>query len=240
MIIKTFSDKKELYQEAVTIFQKQLQQKSNSVLGLATGKTPIPLYQGLVQAYQQKQIDFSHSITFNLDEYAGLPQSHPMSYRYFMRQQLFDFVNLPLENIHIPDGMNPDLEEECLLYETTLEKYWPIDLQLLGIGYNGHIGFNEPGTNFTSTTHSTPLSASTRTANARFFSSSEEVPHYAVTMGIGSILKAKSILLIVTGSSKANILYQACKGPVTEKIPASALQLHPHVTVLTDIVDFIL
>lgn len=210
-----------------------LQQKPNAVLGFATGSTPLLLYAELVRACQSGRLSFQNARSFNLDEYVGLEENHPQSYRYFMNQNLFSKIDIPLENTLVPSG-NTASNAQAIAYEEAIQAAGGIDLQLLGIGQNGHIGFNEPGTLFGSKTHLVRLSESTRVANARFFSSVEEVPQEAITMGIRTVMNARTIILFAEGASKARILNAAINGPVTETVPASVLQLHPYVTLYLD------
>lgn len=200
-------------------------------LGLATGSTPLPLYATLVQLHQQG-LDFSHVKTVNLDEYCGLGASHDQSYRYFMQQNLFRHINVKPENIHIPNGLAKDADEECARYEALIRELGGIDLQILGIGNNGHIGFNEPSDTFQKYTHKVALAEDTIRANARFFENIEDVPRTAISMGIQSIMQARSIVLLCSGQAKAAILHQALTGPITPQVPASVLQLHPQLTVV--------
>ena len=211
----------------------QVRTKPGSVLGLATGSTPLGVYK-LLAEYHQAGVDFSRVITFNLDEYIGLAPDHPQSYRYYMEENLFSKINIKQENTHVPSGIAPDLEAECRRYEEAIRQAGGIDLQLLGIGSNGHIGFNEPGTPFDSTTQIVDLTESTIRDNSRFFDSPDEVPTQAVSMGIKSIMQAKSIVLIASGGSKADAVCAAVHGPVTPEVPASVLQLHPSVTIVVD------
>ena len=204
------------------------------MLGLATGSTPIGAYQELVRKYEAGALDFSQVTTFNLDEYRGLTPSDPQSYAYFMHHNLFDHVNLRPGSTHLPDGLNPDPAAESARYEAAIRAAGGVDLQLLGMGHNGHIGFNEPCSEFPLDTHSVDLAESTIRANTRFFDSSDQVPRQAYTMGIGTILRARRILIVVSGADKAEILKQAFYGPVTPQVPASVLQLHPDVTLVAD------
>ena len=221
-------------EKAAKIFAEEIHRKPNCVLGLATGSTPIGLYQALFRRYQDGTLDFSGVNTFNLDEYCGLAGDHPQSYRYFMQKNLFDHINIPHEQTHIPSGIAADPEEECRRYDALIESSGGIDIQLLGIGHNGHIGFNEPDDHFPVGSHLTRLTDSTIEANARFFASKDEVPTHAITMGAGSILKAGKILLMATGAGKAEILCKAATGPVKPQLPASVLQLHRDVVILAD------
>lgn len=205
--------------------------KPESVLGLATGSTPIPVYRTLVQWYQKGILDFRYVHTFNLDEYIGIDPENPLSYHAFMREHLFDKVNLPPENARIPSG---GTLEDCAAYDAAIQAAGGIDIQLLGIGKNGHIGFNEPADGFTFGTHIAKLTASTIDANSRFFANAGDVPRKAISMGIGNIMQARSIVLVATGTDKADAVRRMLYGPVTPQVPASVLQLHPHCTVLLD------
>lgn len=230
--VKNYS---ELSRIASEIFMKQMKKLDNPVIGLATGSTPIKLYKILVEYHQKGELSFSNTITFNLDEYVGLSKNDPTSYQYFMYEHLFRHVDIKEENIHLPDGLTEDLEEECNKYEELIKKAGNIDLQILGLGLNGHIGFNEPGTSFSSRTHVVELQPSTIKANSRFFSSIENVPKKAITMGISTIMEAKKIIFLVQGEMKAEILKKVVYGEVSEDVPASILQRHPNVTLITDI-----
>ncbi len=213
------------------------QQHSQPVLGLATGSTPVPLYRILVRRHQQGKLSFRQCITFNLDEYVGLAPSHPQSYRQYMQQQLFAWVDIDPANTHIPAGTPADLaslQQACQTYETQIEASGGIHLQILGIGANGHIGFNEPPSALASRTGIRTLSAQTIADNARFFTGAEAVPRHAISMGIGTILAAQHCLLLAFGENKARALAAAIEGPLTAWCPASALQLHPQVTVIAD------
>ncbi|CAM4360210.1 glucosamine-6-phosphate deaminase [Paenibacillus tarimensis] len=233
MKIKRFDDKAALYAYAARLITQLLQEKPDCTLGFATGSTPIGIYEQLVSLYSQGRVSFAKALSFNLDEYVGLSGSHPQSYRQYMLQHLFRHTDFNPRNIYIPDGMAADLEAECQRYDSLLEEH-PIDLQLLGIGHNGHIGFNEPGHALTARTHLVTLEPETRAANARFFHSEDEVPRQAITMGMGSILKARSILLVVTGADKAAVVSEALAGSISTACPASLLQTHADVTVLLD------
>ncbi len=221
-------------EKAADIFAAEIHRNPACVLGLATGSTPVGLYQALIRRYQEGALDFSKVQTFNLDEYCGLAGDHPQSYRYFMQKNLFDHVNIPPEHTHIPSGIAVDPEQECRRYDALIESCGGIDIQLLGIGHNGHIGFNEPDDHFPVGSHLTRLAESTIQANSRFFASESEVPTHAITMGAGSILKAKKILLMASGEGKAEILCRSMTGPVTPFVPASVLQLHRDVVILAD------
>lgn len=219
--------------EVAKLLYAQITRKPTSVLGLATGSTPLGVYKLLVE-YHARGTDFSRLTTFNLDEYVGLAPDHPQSYNYYMKENLFSKVNLKPENTHVPNGLAPDLEAECQRYEELIKKAGGIDLQILGIGTNGHIGFNEPGTDFGAITHVVDLDESTIRDNSRFFASIDEVPTRAISMGIKTIMQAKEIILMASGGSKADAVYAAVHGPVTPDVPASVLQLHPSVTLVVD------
>lgn len=215
-------------------FQELLCTKPACVLGLATGSTPIPLYRELIAREQAGRIDFSRVRSVNLDEYKGLAPDHPQSYRRFMQENLFDHISIRPENTYVPDGLATDVEAMCSAYERTIEDLGGVDLQLLGLGHDGHIGFNEPCSHFPVCTHETALTEITRQANARFFASEAEVPTAAYTMGVGTVMAARKILMIVIGADKSDILHKAFFGPVTPWVPASILQFHPDVTLICD------
>ena len=219
---------------AANIISAQIILKPDCVLGLATGSTPIGTYEELVERYNKGDLDFSAVTTVNLDEYKGLTKDNDQSYYYFMHHNLFDHVNIPAENINLPDGTEPDSEKECARYEGLIRSLGGADLQLLGLGHNGHIGFNEPADAFDNETHCVDLQESTIEANKRFFASADDVPRQAYTMGIGTIMRAKKILLVASGKDKAEIVKRAFPGPVCPQVPASILQLHPDVTVVVD------
>lgn len=234
MNILKFNTNEELNEAGAGIITGLVRTNPRAVLGLATGSTPIGIYEELVRVYRKGLISFKSVTTFNLDEYAGLPSDHPESYRSFMQRHLFDHIDLTSEQSHLPDGNAPNLEEECKRYDRQLEDAKQIDLQVLGIGHNGHIGFNEPDHALTSGTHIVKLRETTREANARFFASIDEVPTHALTMGVGTILKARTILLIARGADKAEIVHEALTGPIRTELPATLLQTHPNVVVLLD------
>ncbi|WP_258360816.1 glucosamine-6-phosphate deaminase [Moorella sulfitireducens (nom. illeg.)] len=211
-----------------------LKGKPNLVLGLATGATPLGLYRELVKLYQEGRLDFSRVTTFNLDEYYGLSSSDPHSYHYYMEENFFRHINIRRENIHLPPGQPGDVAAACAAYEAAIAAAGGIDLQILGIGRNGHIGFNEPGAALNARTHLIDLAPETILANARFFASIDAVPRQAISMGMGSIMKARRILLLASGRDKAAAVAAALEGPVTTMVPASLLQLHPGVTVVLD------
>lgn len=226
------------YEEMSTVAAKivmgQVFLKPNSVLGLATGSTPLLLYQKLVAAYKSNDLDFSEVTSFNLDEYIGIPKENPQSYYYFMHKNLFDKINIKPDNIYIPNGNMENLETECRNYDSLIEAKGGIDLQILGIGQNAHIGFNEPDVKFEAKTHKVKLDEETIQANSRFFASSEEVPRYAISMGIKNIMMAKKIILLANGSNKAQAIYKMIYGGIQPDQPASILQLHQDVVVVVD------
>ncbi|QDX91229.1 glucosamine-6-phosphate deaminase [Brevibacillus laterosporus] len=224
----------ELSKKAAEIMAEQLKQKPTSVLGLATGSTPIGMYKELISMYQAGNIDFSKISTFNLDEYVGLTADHDQSYSYFMWDNLFSHVDIKKEQTNIPSGMFSDAKVECTRYEKAMKEAGGIDIQILGIGHNGHIGFNEPDQAFTLSTHVVELAPETIEANARFFNNKSEVPKQAVTMGIGGIMKARHVLLIVNDKSKAEAVRHLFTGTVDPQVPVSILQLHPNLTLLVD------
>lgn len=227
-------DYKDMSRKAANIISAQVILKPTSVLGLATGSSPIGTYTQLVDRYNKGDIDFSGVSTVNLDEYKGLGRDNPQSYYYFMYENLFKHINIDLKNVHIPNGLEEDAEKECRNYDSIISSLGCIDLQLLGLGNNGHIGFNEPHESFIRSTHCVELAQSTIDANARFFKTREEVPGYAYTMGIGNIMSADKIVLIVSGRQKAQILREVVEGPILPSVPASILQLHKDVTVVAD------
>ncbi len=224
-------DYKELSRKVANIISAQVILKPNCVLGLATGSTPIGTYKQLIEWYEKGDIDFSKVTSVNLDEYCGLETSNEQSYRYFMNHNLFDHVNIDIKNTNVPNGLAADAEAECKRYDQLIEDLGGVDLQILGIGHNGHIGFNEPDTTFEKGTHVVELDETTIKANARFFESIDEVPKKAITMGIRSIMSAKKIILVANGPDKKEIIDKAIYGPITPEVPASVLQLHPDLTV---------
>lgn len=234
MKIYKAKDYKDMSRKAANIISAQVIMKPNCVLGLATGSTPIGTYDQLVEWYNKGDLDFSEVTTVNLDEYKGLPRTNDQSYYYFMHQHLFDRVNIDSERTNVPNGMEPDAEKECGRYEELIRSLGGVDLQLLGLGHNGHIGFNEPGEAFEKETHCVDLTESTIEANKRFFASADDVPKQAYTMGIKTIMQAKKILIVVNGENKADIVERAFFGPVTPEVPASILQLHNDVTLVGD------
>lgn len=224
----------EICQKAARVLAAQVTLKPDSVLGLATGSTPIGIYKELVRKYQEGRLDFSQVKTVNLDEYLGLPAENNQSYRYFMDHHLFDHININKANTHVPKGQPEDCQAECQRYEEVIASLGQVDIQLLGIGNNGHIGFNEPCSCFPEFTHVVDLTPSTIEANSRFFENPSQVPRQAISMGIGTIMKAKKILLVASGKGKAQIIYDMMFGPVTPEVPASLLRFHPDVLVFTD------
>ena len=219
---------------AANIIAAEVIRKPDCVLGLATGSTPVGTYQRLIEMNQAKDLSFAEVQTVNLDEYKGLAPDHDQSYRYFMQTNLFDHIDIDPRSTFVPSGLAEDAEAECAAYDELVSALGYPDLQLLGLGNNGHIGFNEPGDSFIRPTHVVDLAQSTIDANARFFASADEVPRQALTMGMGCIMGARRILLVANGAGKAEALYNAFVGPITPQCPASILQLHPHVTVVAD------
>ena len=234
MKINKAKDYDELSRKAASIIASQVLMKPACVLGLATGSTPIGTYKQLIEWYNKGDLDFSGVKSVNLDEYRGLTRDNDQSYYYFMYNNLFKHININMDCTNVPDGTQPDSDKECSRYEDVIKSLGGIDLQLLGLGHNGHIGFNEPDEEFAKTTHCVDLTQSTIEANKRFFASIDDVPKQAYTMGIGTIMKAKKILLVVSGSDKAQILHDVLCGPVTPHVPASVLQLHNDVIVVAD------
>ncbi|WP_232696882.1 glucosamine-6-phosphate deaminase [Brevibacillus daliensis] len=224
----------DLSKKAAEIMAEQINKKPESVLGLATGSTPIGMYKELIAMNKDGKVDFSKVTTFNLDEYVGLTPDHDQSYDYFMWDNLFSHVNIMKEQTNIPSGIAADLPTECASYEKLVAKKGGIDIQILGVGHNGHIGFNEPSDSFTISTHVIELASQTIEANARFFEEKSQVPKKAVTMGIGAIMKARHVLLIVNDKSKAEAVRQLFSGKVDPQVPVSILQLHPNLTILVD------
>lgn len=234
MQIYRAKDYEDMSRKAANIIASQVVLKLDCVLGLATGSTPIGAYKNLVEKYEQGDLDFSQVTTVNLDEYKGLPRENDQSYYYFMHDNLFDHVNVKPENTHLPDGTKEDANEECARYEELIRSLGGQDLQLLGLGHNGHIGFNEPDAVFEKTTHCVDLQESTIEANKRFFASADDVPKQAYTMGIGTIMQSKKILVVVSGEDKADTVAKAFFGPVTPEVPASILQFHKDVILVAD------
>ena len=219
---------------AANIISAQIIMKPDCVLGLATGSSPEGTYAQLVEKKKKGDLDFSQVTSVNLDEYRGLSGDNDQSYRYFMNTHLFDHVNIDKSRTFVPNGLEPDSEKACREYDAVVEATGGVDLQLLGIGHNGHIGFNEPAKEFCKNTQCVDLTESTIEANKRFFEKEEDVPRQAYTMGIGTIMRAKKILLVASGEGKADIIAKAFTGPITPEVPASILQLHNDVTVVCD------
>lgn len=237
MRVIVVQDKQEMGQRGADLIVAGMRRHHNAVLGLATGSTPLTLYKELIRRHQEEGLDFSTCISFNLDEYVGLAPDHDQSYRYFMNDALFDHVNINKKNTHVPEAHTTDfdeLEKVCEEYEHRMADVGGVDLQVLGIGANGHIGFNEPGSSLGSLTRVKTLTTKTREDNARFFENIDEVPKYAVTMGIGTILNARRVVLLANGENKAEAVAAALEGPVTASCPASALQLHRYATYVID------
>lgn len=224
----------EVSKKAAQMILSQVTLKPNSVLGLATGSTPIGMYENLVKLNQKGEIDFSEVRTFNLDEYYNLPKNNDQSYHYFMHKHLFDHINIKPENVHIPNGMTDNVDAECERYDELIKESGGVDIQVLGIGNNAHIGFNEPTVNFEKGTHLVELEESTIEANSRFFDNIEDVPKKAITMGVGSIFKSRKIMLIATGENKAEAIYNTVYGKVVPEVPASILQFHNDIVLILD------
>lgn len=220
----------EMAREAAGRIAAVIKEKPNPVLGLATGSTPIPVYNELIKLHKDEGLDFSTVITFNLDEYVGLAPDDKHSYHYFMKENFFRHININEKNTHVPDGTASDLEAECSRYENMIDDVGGIDMQLLGIGHNGHIGFNEPGSSLASLTRVKNLSEDTIEANKQYFKDLGWMPNKAITMGIGSIMKAEKVLLIAQGKNKADAIASALEGPVLSMVPASVLQQHRFAT----------
>ena len=220
--------------QAANLISAQVIVKPNCVLGLATGSTPIGTYKQLIEWYNKGDLSFTNVRSVNLDEYKGLSGDHDQSYRYFMQNNLFNHVDIDVANTSVPNGKAEDADAECAAYDAHIRELGGIDLQLLGMGHNGHIGFNEPADEFVGPTHVVELAQSTIDANKRFFSSEADVPRQALTMGMAAILQARSVVVVVSGEDKAEIVHKAFFGPITPRVPASLLQLHPNVTVVGD------
>ncbi|MDR1019344.1 MAG: glucosamine-6-phosphate deaminase [Synergistaceae bacterium] len=227
------NDYRDMSRKAANIISAQVILKPSSVLGLATGASPLGVYSQLIEWYRKGDVDFSEAVTINLDEYKGLAPEDPRSFRYFMNENFFKHINVRPENTNVPDGMAPEADE-CARYDGVIRASGGIDMQMLGLGHNGHIGFNEPGGSFDKDTHCVSLSDSTIEANRRFFEKDEDVPRKAYTMGIRSIMQARRIVVIASGARKAAIVMEAFRGPITPQVPASVLQLHNNVTLVGD------
>ena len=234
MLVEIFQDYEAMSTRAYEIVATLIRRKPNCVLGFATGSTPLGLYRRLVEGYRRGELDFSKVVTFNLDEYVGLPPSHPQSYHHFMWENLFQHINVNPSNVHIPNGMVDDIEAHCDWYEEQIRRAGGIDLQILGIGPNGHLAFNEPGSSLGSRTRIKTLSRATRLANARFFESEAAVSRHAITMGIGTIMEARRLLLLASGQAKARAVRAMLEGPISAMVPATIVQLHRYAHVLLD------
>jgi glucosamine-6-phosphate deaminase len=228
------NDYNEMSWKAASLIGSQIILKPDSILGLATGDTPIGMYKELIKLYNKKELDFEQVKSFNLDEYYGIEKNNSQSYYYFMMNNFFKYINLSMENVNIPNGSAENIEEECLRYEKKIKDAGGIDIQVLGIGANGHIGFNEPNVNFEAETHLVTLDKMTIESNSRFFENKEEIPTKAISMGIRTIMHSKKILLLASGISKADIINKAINGKINPEVPASILQLHQDVTVIID------
>ena len=224
----------EMSRIAANVLSAQVMMKPDCVLGLATGSTPIGTYKVLIERCAAGDLDFSQVKSINLDEYVGLSGEHDQSYRYFMNNNLFNHINIDKANTNVPNGLAEDVDAECARYNDVINTLGPIDIQVLGMGHNGHIGFNEPDDHFPLETHKVDLAQSTIDANARFFASADEVPRQALTMGIKTIMQAKKVLVVVSGKDKAEIVKKAFTGPVTPQVPASILQMHSDVILVAD------
>lgn len=231
IVAKTYEDMSKIAAEEVC---KLVNQKPNCVLGLATGSTPEGMYKELINLYEENKVDFSKVRSINLDEYIGLNGDHEQSYRHFMDKHLFDHINIDKNNTFLPNGVAEDMEEECKRYDERIREFGGIDLQILGIGQNGHIGFNEPSESLSIATHITDLAQNTIEANSRFFDSMEQVPKKAITMGMGGIMKARKVVLLASGEKKAEIIAKLLEGNINTKVPASILQVHNNVLVIVD------
>ncbi|MGI2329210.1 glucosamine-6-phosphate deaminase [Planococcus sp. YIM B11945] len=234
MKVQVFDNFEALSKQAAILVERQVQAKNDSVLGLATGSTPVGLYRKMAEGVKSRGMSYKHVQTINLDEYLGLDPEHPRSYHAFMAEHLFNHIDLPDANQHLPNGKPDSVEEECRRYEGLIDSIGPMDLQILGLGTNGHIGFNEPGTKAGTVTHCVELADSTRQDNARFFGNVEDVPTHAITMGIRSILKSRQILLLASGKNKADAVKRLLDKSVSEDFPASFLWNHPNVLLMVD------
>lgn len=234
MLVIIQSDYREMCREAANQMAALIRKKPFCILGLATGSTPLGVYQELIRLHREEGLDFSHVRTFNLDEYIGLPRDHSQSYFFFMWENFFKHINIDIRDVHIPNGMAEDIESECEEYEQQIEEAGGIDLQLLGIGCNGHIAFNEPLSSLGSRTRIKTLTEKTRQDNARFFKSMDEVPRYAITMGVGTIMDSKSVILLASGRHKAEAVLKTIEGPITAVVPATVVQLHRNATIIID------
>ena len=234
MLVNIKKNYDEVSKEAANMVADLIRRKPNCVLGFATGGTPLGLYKELIRMHKEEGLDFSKVTTFNLDEYVSLPPEHPQSYHYFMWENLFKYVNVDPRYVHIPQGMAKDIEEFCEWYEERIKYYGGIDLQILGIGANGHIAFNEPGSSLGSRTRIKTLQKETRWDNKRFFESHEQVPNQAITMGVGTIMDSKTLLLLASGKSKADAIKATVEGPITALYPATIVQMHRKAFIICD------
>jgi len=237
MLVIVKENYEEMSKEAARIVAELVRKKPDAVIGFATGSTPLGLYKELIRMHREDGLDFSKITTFNLDEYVGLSPTHPQSYHYFMWENLFKHINVDPRNVHIPDGMvdEDDIDVHCEWYEKRIKEVGGIDLQILGIGANGHIAFNEPGSSLGSRTRIKTLTEETRKDNARFFNNNiDEVPRYAITMGIGTIMEARALLLLASGKSKADAIRMTVEGPITAMVPATIVQMHRRATLVLD------
>jgi len=233
IIIK--EDYDQICEEAVAIIHQAWKKKNNLVLGLPTGRTPLGVYKRLIELYQKEEIDFSRVIAFGLDEYLGLQENHPQSFAYYLEHNFYQHINLKKENIFRLNGKPEDIDHHCQEYEKEIESWGGIDLQILGIGRNAHIGFNEPGSSLSSRTRVKTLAEDTIEANSRFFKNKDEVPRFCLTLGIGTIMEAKMILLLASGEDKSEAVQKSIEGPITASVPASILQLHPQGKIIIDL-----
>lgn len=234
MLVVVKKDYDEMSKEGAKLVAELIHRKPNCVIGFATGSTPLGLYKELIRLYKEEGLDFSKVTTFNLDEYVGLQPEHDQSYHYFMWENLFKHINVDPRYVHIPHGMANDVEDFCEWYEERIKAFGGIDLQILGIGANGHIAFNEPGSSLGSRTRIKTLDELTKRDNARFFENQEEVPKYAITMGVGTIMDAKSLLLLASGPGKAEAIHATVEGPITALYPATIVQMHRKATIICD------
>lgn len=232
VIIQPSAEETSVY--AARVIARLLREKPHAVLGLATGSTPLRLYKELIRLHREEELDFSQVTTFNLDEYVGLSPDHPGSYHHFMQENFFQHVNVPPHHVHVPDGLAEDIPNSCRHYEDQIVMAGGLDIQVLGIGTDGHIGFNEPSSSLTSRTRIKTLTERTRLDNAPFFDQPEDVPHHVVTMGIGTIMEARQILLLAFGEKKAEAVAATVEGPIAARVPASILQMHQQATILLD------
>ena len=234
MLVLIKENAQQMSHEAAKQVAAQIKLKPDSVIGFATGSTPLLMYKELIRMHKEEGLDFSKVISFNLDEYVGLQPSHPESYHYFMWENLFKHININKSNVHIPMGMADYIEVFCKWYEDKIKSYGGIDLQILGIGGNGHIAFNEPGSSLGSRTRIKTLGMKTRLDNSRFFTNLDEVPKYAITMGVGTIMEAEKLLLLANGKNKADAIKATIEGPIMAKYPATIVQLHRYATIIID------